>query len=95
LRGDKDLKLRIGVKYCGGCNPEYDRVALIKSVQERLAVKADFVSWENKDIDQVLVLCGCSTSCVDLSQFTGLKTLMIKNPDDVEPFLRMTNTHEA
>ena len=80
------LKPQIGIKYCGGCNPEYDRVALIRQIQERLKDKADFVSWEGGGIDLVLVVCGCSTSCVDLSPFSGFKIRMIKNPKDVDFF---------
>jgi hypothetical protein len=80
--------MRIGVKYCGGCNPDYDRVALIKQIQERLKDKADFVSWEREDMDIVLVVCGCSTSCVDLGPFSGFKTRTIKNPDDADYFVQ-------
>ena len=25
--------MRIGIKYCGGCNPRYDRVAAVKELQ--------------------------------------------------------------
>ena len=27
--------MRIGIKYCGGCNPRYDRVAAVKELQQR------------------------------------------------------------
>ena len=95
MTGYKDLKLRIGIKYCGGCNPEYDRVALIKQIQERLEVKADFVPWEREDIDLVLVVCGCSASCVDLSHFAGLRILTIKDREDGGSFLREINPNVA
>ena len=86
LKRCRNLKLHIGVKYCGGCNPEYDRAALVKKIQEKLKDKADFYSWEEEDIDLVLVVCGCGVSCVDLSPFSRFKTQTIKNPEDVDFF---------
>ena len=28
--------MRRAVKYCGGCNPRYDRVALVRELERRL-----------------------------------------------------------
>ena len=33
--------MRIGVKYCGGCNPGYNRAALAGQLWEGLAGKAE------------------------------------------------------
>jgi hypothetical protein len=80
----KDSKFRIGVKYCGGCNPEYDRVSLVKDIEKRLKNDAQFVSWQSEDIDLLLVVCGCRTACVDLSPFEGLRILKIEKPEGVD-----------
>lgn len=53
----------IRVRYCGGCNPRYDRVAAAEHVKELLAQRlaaATCVSSEPLD----LVVCGCDTACV-------------------------------
>ena len=53
----------IRVRYCGGCNPRYDRVAAAEHVKELLAQRlaaATCVSPEPLD----LVVCGCDTACV-------------------------------
>lgn len=52
--------MEIGVKFCGGCNPRYDRG------RELTALKGKFpdVTWVCGSSDQVcdywLVICGCS-----------------------------------
>ena len=49
-------RIRVGLKYCGGCNPEYDRVALVKHIEESLqgrvkltrfhaTLKGDYLVW--------------------------------------------------
>ncbi len=91
----KCLKMRVGVKYCGGCNPEYDRVALTSLIQERLEIKTNFVPWDSGEIDLALVVCGCQTACVDLSHFAGQRISMIKNPDDADFFLSEVKASET
>ena len=80
--------LKVGIKYCGGCNPYYDRVALVKWIESRLQGKAKFVSPENVDVDLVLVVEGCRTACADLSAFDGKKIRIITQSADADVFIR-------
>jgi 4-hydroxybutyrate CoA-transferase len=67
--------VRIGVKYCGGCNPRYDRRALVArlrrsfpehDIREGLNARAeDFAP------DLAAVLNGCARACADHGAFTG------------------------
>ena len=50
--------LKVGIKYCGGCNPYYDRVALVKRIENRLQGKVEFVSAANDEVDLVLAVEG-------------------------------------
>lgn len=56
--------MRIGVKYCGGCNSHYNRREQIK----KLAGKYETVRFEpvedGKDYDIVLLVCGCMRTCI-------------------------------
>ena len=63
--------MKVAIKYCGGCNPDYDRVALVKRLEERLIGKVEFVSAEDENIDLILAVEGCKTACADLSAFKG------------------------
>ncbi|MBW2200865.1 MAG: hypothetical protein JRF71_08510 [Deltaproteobacteria bacterium] len=81
-------KLKIGIKYCGGCNPEYDRVALVKYIEKRLQNKADFLSPESEDLDLILAIQGCGTTCADLTHFQGRLVYIIKSRKDADTFLK-------
>ncbi len=81
-------QLKIRVKYCGGCNPNYDRVALVKQIEERLNGKAAFVATDSNGISVVMAVVGCSIACADVTPFRGLETRIITCPEDAELFIR-------
>jgi hypothetical protein len=85
-------KLKIGVKYCGGCNPNYDRVALVKQIEERLKEKASLVKADDEGTALVLAVAGCSTACADLTPFAGMEVRIITCPADAEIFIRDLKT---
>lgn len=74
--------MRIGVKYCGGCNPRYDRVALVDRIKEQH--REDTFEWAVPGVcyDQLLVVCGCSAQCADVAGLTGreVRTLWQDTP---------------
>ena len=51
--------MRRAVKYCGGCNPRYDRVAAVRRLEERLGEPLP-AAQPGVDYDEVFVICGCS-----------------------------------
>ena len=85
--------LKVGIKYCGGCNPFYDRVALVKRIERRLKGKVAFVSAAaDDDVDLVLAVEGCNTACADLSSFDGKKIRIITQIEDADDFIREIST---
>lgn len=67
--------MRIGVKYCGGCNPRYNRRDLVACLRQ---------SFPGQDIREgldaqtanfapelALVLNGCASACAEHDDFTG------------------------
>ena len=54
---------RIGVKFCGGCNPNYERGQYWESVKEAAADEVTWVGADHPDPDTMLVICGCPTAC--------------------------------
>ncbi len=51
----------VAVKYCGGCNPRYERSEIVKRL------KADFpgvcIVSSQASADVAAVICGCSAAC--------------------------------
>jgi hypothetical protein len=69
--------VRIGVKYCGGCNPTYDRRAAyekisddVKSFADKNGTKIDFeTAGEGVLYDALLVVSGCANRCASIGQY--------------------------
>jgi len=80
--------MRVGLKYCGGCNPEYDRVALVRHIEESLQGRVKFVSPESEDIEILLAVEGCSTACADLSAFQGMEIRVITTIEAGKRFIQ-------
>ena len=80
--------MRVGLKYCGGCNPEYDRVFLVRHIEESLQGLIEFVSPESEGVELVLAVEGCGTACADLSAFQGMEIRIIYNTEGVERFIK-------
>ena len=71
--------LKIQIKYCGGCNPTIDRIKTVESLIHKLKDKIKIVSNEDDIIDVMLIVCGCSTACIDTSELTektGIKIVV-------------------
>ena len=60
--------LKVRVRYCGGCNPEIDRVGLVEELQQELArvsIKAKLVRQDEENPDLVLLVNGCRHACLN------------------------------
>ena len=80
--------VKVGLKYCGGCNPEYDRVALVRYIEESLQSKVAFVTPESEGVGLILAVEGCGTACADLSAFQGMEIRVITTIDGAERFIK-------
>lgn len=80
--------MKIGLKYCGGCNPRYDRVALVGRIRDSLGGGVEFVPWDGKDASLILVVTGCETACVDPRPFEDRPYRFITCEKDAQSFIR-------
>ena len=80
------MKPRVRIKYCGGCNPNYDRVALVEAMKARLSGAVEWASSDTAPCDLVVAVQGCETACADLTAFDGYEIHHIKCPDDADQF---------
>jgi 4-hydroxybutyrate CoA-transferase len=55
--------LKIGVKYCGGCNPVYDRVEMIQRIQSHFKDRYLFIRYDEPGIDAMILINGCHRVC--------------------------------
>lgn len=54
---------RVALKYCGGCDPGYDRVEYFRKIQKAAGDRIDWVGLEEGGFRAVLVISGCETAC--------------------------------
>jgi hypothetical protein len=56
---------RIAIRYCGGCNPTYERVAAVERLVAAAGDRVRLVGHDDPCVDGVLVVCGCPTACME------------------------------
>ncbi len=64
-------KMKIGVKYCGNCNPYIDTRKIYLSLYKDLKEEVEFVKWDNQTYDVLLILSSCPTDCAKRPEFHG------------------------
>lgn len=60
-----EAKVKVGIKYCGSCNPHLNLVKIAAHLSEISSRRQDFkvvYPYEN-DIDIMVILCGCPRAC--------------------------------
>jgi len=72
---------RIGLKYCGGCNPSYDRVEYVRAIQEAASDRIEWVSLEEGRFGTLLLVSGCDKQCVEMAEYeaSGCRIIRIKD----------------
>lgn len=70
------------VKYCGGCNPRYDRAALVKALEDRLGQTLS-LAGPGCRYDEVFVVCGCPARCADVSELSAEQMTFLYTPDQI------------
>ncbi|WP_326910296.1 hypothetical protein [Sedimentibacter sp. MB31-C6] len=74
--------MRIGIKYCGGCNSRYDRKKFI----DRLLDEIDNISIEladkNNYYDLILVICGCFSACPEHELIKGKEKMIVVSENE-------------
>jgi hypothetical protein len=61
----------IGVRYCGGCNPQIDRSRIVMELVEHLqkmGLKVDLTTEKEMPVDMFLLVNGCKHACLEAKQ---------------------------
>lgn len=67
----------IGVRFCGGCNPRYDRGAAYRWIKSEMENNMSAEpcqlepAAEGTTYDALLIIGGCSNCCAGYDQFTN------------------------
>jgi hypothetical protein len=58
----------IGLRYCGGCNPQIDRSRAVRGLQEslkKLGVAVEFTTDTESVVNLLLLVNGCPHACLE------------------------------
>jgi hypothetical protein len=61
----------VGVRYCGGCNPQIDRSRIVMELQEglqKMGPKVDLTTEKERSVDMLLLVNGCRHACLEAKQ---------------------------
>jgi len=70
--------IKIGIKFCGGCNPRYDR-KMVKEKIKKLSHGMYEVSMakENEFYELLIVISGCRNSCANYLNISYKEIIII------------------
>ena len=60
--------LLVGIRYCGGCNPQIDRSGVITRLKEAIqkrGMAVEFTVDRQRSVDLVLLVNGCMHACLE------------------------------
>lgn len=55
--------MQVSIKFCGGCNPNIDRVAVAEKVKEQLKDLGIAANYNDLNADFIVYINGCKVSC--------------------------------
>lgn len=72
---------RVGLKYCGGCNPAYDREGHVEKVRKIAGSRVEWVSHKAEGFMTLLIVHGCDRECVlqETDRPAGVRIVSIRN----------------
>lgn len=74
---------RIGLKYCGGCNPQIDRTALASEIGSLLPPDCRLETVKPPyTLGIAIMICGCPTACADRPDIRGMARRWIRVAGD-------------
>ena len=78
--------MKIGIKYCGGCNPRYDRSHEVEKLKKKFPQHMFTYDVENTVCDICLLVCGCMTACADKTGIAARQFRQLLTPQQFKDF---------
>lgn len=84
--------MEIGIKYCGGCNPQYNRSEWVKALMEEFSDVTFETASKDKYYDVVLIVNGCNSACASHEELKGKEKLFVKSEKDADRVIKAINS---
>ncbi|WP_026894611.1 hypothetical protein [Clostridiisalibacter paucivorans] len=83
--------MNIGIKYCGGCNPKYNRKRFVKYIKDILTEDKFFVARENEYYGVLIIVCGCTSACANSDRILCQWKIKVDSRDCYEDIFKKIN----
>ncbi|BEQ14963.1 hypothetical protein [Desulfoferula mesophila] len=78
----------LGLKFCGGCSPDYDRSEQVYRLAQVLDGLVELVSHEDPRAERVLVVMGCKNACADTQPLLGRELILVHGEDEFDQAIK-------
>lgn len=85
--------MKIGIKYCGGCNPRYDRTKEVKKLSEIFPQHTFTYLLNQEGCDVCLLVCGCPTGCAESEGIISHEIYKVCSPKEFADFKTWLENH--
>ena len=56
--------MRVALKFCGGCDPAYERVEYWRAIAEAAGDRIEWTRLDEGPYEAVLLISGCARACI-------------------------------
>jgi len=71
--------VRVALKFCGGCDPGYERADYWRQIALAAGTSLKWRRLEDHDYQAVLLICGCATACPENEMPPGVPLVCLKD----------------
>lgn len=89
--------LQYRVKFCGGCNPKYNRRYFFERLEKEFNNSINFTLLdENVLYDGLVLICGCERSCTNYDNIRSkTKEIIITSSDQLEETIKIIKERQT
>ncbi len=81
---------KVGIKYCGGCNPSYDRVKMLNQIKENFSFEFHYAKPGIK-YDVLIIINGCKSNCANYENLDYKHKIIIRSEKDYGKAVELLN----
>ena len=90
------MKAKIAVKFCGGCNPGYDRGAAYQQIRSATADQAELsLPTDGVHYDALLILRGCTGCPYIYEEIHADARIVCMKQDDIPEVIEQIRNYET
>lgn len=76
--------MKVALKYCGGCDPAYERVDYFERIKKAAGEGIEWVRPDTSGYVAMLMICGCEKAC-PLEEMPSTDKLVLIKHDQAAP----------